>query len=229
VQGVVYSPLVVIGMFAACDIILYIAFLGNPRTFLFVGAFQYIVDHVPPGSIFTCVGKQVHVTIYDPRADEEHTAALCYMDRWHPTFLLWKGGPRAVSRMKQLIAREALLHLCFFIFFFIPIIAASVWLAIAVNWRWVLALIFFVEWEAICAYLNGVLYLGRKAWFTLVGLSLNQAEHGNQEHHWIASALHINLPFSASLIIALLVLYVSPLLQARKIMRSRRQDPTAAT
>jgi hypothetical protein len=222
-QEVVYSPTVVIGMFAAAEIILYLAWLGNPRTLSFVTMLWVVVTRVPPGTIFTCRDRQVFATMYNPRTDEELTGTLAYIDRYHPSFLSWSGGPRAVPRMKELIAREFFLHVFFFIFLFIPIIVVTAWLAVAINWRWAFALIFFVEWEAIGAYLKGVLYLGTRSFFILLGLSLNQAEAGDQEHHWIASILHIHFPFSASLIIALFIVYVLPLLQARKLMSLRRQ------
>jgi hypothetical protein len=43
------------------------------------------------------------------------------------------------------------------------VIVACAWLAVAVNWEWVFALIFFLEWQAISGYLGSCLYLGLRS------------------------------------------------------------------
>lgn len=213
-------------MFAASDIVLLIAWHGHPRLLLFTARILLTVSGLPPETMYTCHGGQVQATVYDPRADEELTHRLYYAGRWPPGFLRWADGPRAAARMRRLAGAQLLLYLCFFVLFFMSVVVACVWLAVAVNWEWVFPLIFFLEWQAISGYLGGFLYLGLRSIVILLAYGGIQGADGGKNSLAVVGLSFIHFPFWAGLCVPFFILYVLPLLLARKHSRLRQRRLT---
>lgn len=208
-------------MFAASDIVLLIAWHGHPRQLLFAARLVLTVHTLPPGTMYTCHDGDVQATVYDPHVDAEQTLPLYHVSRWPPGFVRWTGGPRAARRMRRLVGAQMLLYLCFFVLFFMSVIVACAWLAVAVNWEWVFALIFFLEWQAISGYLGSCLFLGLRSIVILLLYGGSQA--GDEKNSLAVVGLSfIHVPSSVGIIVPFFILYVLPLLLARKLSRSRQ-------
>jgi hypothetical protein len=182
------------------------------------------VHSLPPQTMYTCHDGEVRATVYDPRTDQEQTRSLYYAGRWPPGFLRWAGGPRAALRMRRLAGAQLLLYLCFFVLFFLSFIVACGWLAVAVNWEWAFALVFFLEWQAISGYLHRFLFLGLKSIVILLFYAGSQGTSHGKSSLAAVGLSFIHFPSWIGLCIPFFILYVLPLLLARKFRHLRQQE-----
>jgi hypothetical protein len=208
-------------MFAASDIVLLLAWHGHPRQLWFAARLVLTVHTLPPGTMYTCQGGEVQATVYDPHVDAERTLPLYRVSRWPPGFLRWTGGPRAARRMSGLVGAQLLLYLCYFVLFFMSVIVACAWLAVAVNWEWVFALVFFLEWQAISGYLGSCLYMGLRPIAILLLYGGSQGIGDRKNSLAVVGLSSIHFPSWAGIVVPFFILYVLPLLLARKLSRSR--------
>lgn len=148
-----YSVLLAAAVFAAINLGLSLAWLGNPRSIAFATQAKRVINTAPSGTTFTCKDHEVSATVYNARADEEHTQ-LIYRTNAIVSFLAWSGGSRSLVRMKRSASREMALHICCLILFVVPAIVVGIWLAIAVHWAWIFAVLLFLEWQIVASYMR---------------------------------------------------------------------------
>ena len=163
-----HAALLSVGLFVAGNIALWLAWMGNPRLMTFGRYVQRLASAVPSGSTFSCKENVVSVTYYDPRQDEESTRKA-YTSQT-ASFLTWAGGPRSAARIVRAAKSEMTLRLFLFATAFIPIIAFGMWLTFAVNHAWIFALLLFLEWQAMSAYLGIHMYLKYRFFSGLVAV-----------------------------------------------------------
>jgi hypothetical protein len=216
---VLTQPLIYV-VFAASDIVLLIAWHGHPRSLWSTATLLLTVIHLPPDTMYTFHGGEVRATVYDPRADKELTEPLCHVSRWPPSFLRSAGRPRAASRMTRLVTAQLLLYLCFFVLFCLSVIVVFTWLAVAVNWEWVFVLIFFLEWMAVSGYVGKCFFLGLRSIAILLLYGGNQGVSGGKNDLAIFGLSFIHFPSWIWLSVPFFILYVLPILAARKYIRS---------
>ncbi|MER7015447.1 hypothetical protein ABT324_28780 [Saccharopolyspora sp. NPDC000359] len=155
---------------------LHLVSLGNPRVLHEDAKIFHYLNAAPPTVVFRWrkgIGGY-EVVVYNAVTDEEEAKpALFQLDKWSPTYLLWrKRRPQPKNAMVRSVLLGFLLRLVFFICFFLGSFALVGWLAITEHPHWFVALVVLAVHQLAFARTN-LRFVWLRWWlFVVIGLGV---------------------------------------------------------